>query len=90
MTTTYVTGNNVKNSTQNSNERNGKERPRNFEPLEPLNLSLLGRSITVSLTNNRIESGILRHLGEYTMEIELPNKRSMIIEKAAIITVSVL
>ena len=64
--------------------------PRNFRNPDPLNCSLEGRIVTVSLLNGRIESGKLKVMGQYSMLLELPNKRDMIINKSAVLLVSVL
>jgi sRNA-binding regulator protein Hfq len=66
------------------------QEPRNFRNPDPLNCSLEGRIITVSLLNGRIESGKLKVMGQYSMLLELPNKRDMIINKSAVLLVSVL
>ncbi len=63
--------------------------PRNYTNPEPLNTSLIGKSLTISMVNNRTESGFLRSLGQYTLEIEQPNRKRLIISKSAIITVVV-
>jgi sRNA-binding regulator protein Hfq len=63
--------------------------PRNYNNPEPLNVSLLGKSVTISLINNRVESGILRALGQYTLSIGIQGNRTLIVNKSAIITVVV-
>jgi hypothetical protein len=71
-------------------KRDGIAGPRNHENVEPLNTSHIGRSLTVTLINGRIESGILRKLGAYMLEIETPQKRSFIVNKGSIMVVSLL
>jgi hypothetical protein len=88
MTTTYIS-----EPVKQAAKPSGKDKQditKNYTNPEPLNVSHVGKSITVTLINNRTEAGILRKLGQYTMEIELPSKRSMIINKSAIITVVIL
>lgn len=70
--------------------KEGEEEPRNFRNPDPLNCSLEGRIVTVTLLNGRIESGELKVMGQYSMLLRLPNKRYMVINKAAVLTVSVL
>jgi sRNA-binding regulator protein Hfq len=67
-----------------------EQEPRNFRNPDPLNCSLEGRAVTVSLLNGRIESGKVKVMGQYSMLLELPNKREMIINKSGILIVSVL
>ena len=67
-----------------------EQEPRNFRNPDPLNCSLEGRAVTVSLLNGRIESGKVKVMGQYSMMLELPNKREMIINKSGILIVSVL
>ena len=64
--------------------------PRNYRNPDPLNCSVEGKAITVTLVNGRTESGTCRHMGAYFMEIKLPNGHSMIIAKSALVTVSIL
>jgi uncharacterized protein YlzI (FlbEa/FlbD family) len=66
------------------------EGPRNYGNPEPLNTSHIGRSVTITLVNGRIESGKLKALGAYMLSIEGPNGRELIINKGQIVTVSVL
>ena len=64
--------------------------PRNYGNLEPLNTSHIGKSVTITLVNGRIESGILKALGAYMLSIKGPNGKELIINKGSIVTVSVL
>jgi hypothetical protein len=64
--------------------------PRNHENMEPLNTSHIGRSVTITMVNGRIESGILKAVGAYMISINGANGRDLIINKGAIITVSVI
>ena len=84
---------------QNVNER--KERPqreqpkedsgpRNYRNPDPLNCSVEGKAITVTLVNGRAESGTCKHMGAYFLELKLPNGHAMIIAKSALVTVTVL
>ncbi len=62
----------------------------NYSNPEPLNTSHVGRSVTITLANGRIESGKLKALGAYMLSIEDRNGRELIINKGQIMTVSVL
>ena len=64
--------------------------PRNYSNPEPLNTSHLGKSVTITLVNGRIESGKLKALGAYMLSIEGSNGKELIINKGSIVTVSVL
>lgn len=64
--------------------------PRNYNNPEPLNTSHIGRSVTVTLVNGRIESGKLKALGAYMLSLEGSNGKELIVNKGAIVTVSVL
>ena len=70
----------------------GKENegPRNYNNPEPLNTSHIGKSVTVTLSNGRIESGKLKALGAYMLSIDGNNGKELIINKGSIVTVSVL
>lgn len=75
---------------QEKRELNKVEGPKNYGNPEPLNTSHIGKSVTITLVNGRIESGKLKTLGAYMLSIEGPNGRELIINKGAVITVSVL
>ncbi len=64
--------------------------PRNYGNPEPLNTSHLGKSVTITLVNGRIESGKLKALGAYMLSIDGSNGKELIINKGSIVTVSVL
>lgn len=64
--------------------------PRNYSNPEPLNTSHIGRSVTITTVNGRIESGTLKTLGAYMLSIVGANGRELIINKGSIITVSIL
>ena len=66
------------------------EGPRNYGNPEPLNTSHIGRSVTITLVNGRIESGILKALGAYMLSIKGPTGKELIVNKGSIITVSIL
>lgn len=63
---------------------------KNYSNPEPLNISHIGRPIVVTMINGRTESGKLVSLGQYMLSLELPNKRTLLIYKSAIITISVM
>lgn len=66
------------------------EGPRNYANPEPLNVSHIGKTVTVTLINGRIESGKLKALGAYMLSLEGSNGRELIIQKGAIVTVSIM
>ena len=66
------------------------EGPRNYANPEPLNTSHIGRSVTITLVNGRIETGILKALGAYMLSIKGPTGKELIVNKGSIITVSIL
>lgn len=66
------------------------EGPRNYGNPEPLNTSHIGKSVTITLVNGRIEAGKLKALGAYMLSIDGSNGRELIVNKGAIITVSVM
>ena len=75
---------------RNQDQGKGIEGPRNYGNPEPLNTSHIGKSVTITLVNGRIESGKLKALGAYMLSIEGSNGRELIVNKGAIITVSVM
>ena len=66
------------------------EGPRNYGNPGPLNTSHIGKSVTVTMVNGRIESGKLKALGAYMLSIQYQNGKELIINKGAIITVTVI
>ncbi len=64
--------------------------PRNYAQPDPMNVSLQGRSLTVTLVNGRIESGICKKMGQYFMELQGSNGKTMLINKGQVMVVSVL
>jgi hypothetical protein len=80
---------------QNRDNRREEQRkedsePRNYRNPDPLNCSVEGKAMTVTLVNGRTESGTCMHMGAYFMEMKLPNGHAMIIAKSALVTVSIL
>jgi sRNA-binding regulator protein Hfq len=63
--------------------------PRNYSNPEPLNTSHIGKSVTVTTIDGRTVSGILRKVGQYMIEVELPHGMKLMVNKGAIITVTV-
>ena len=55
-----------------------------------MNTSHIGKSVTITLVNGRIESGKLKALGAYMLSIDGNNGKELIINKGSIVTVSVL
>lgn len=70
--------------------RKEPEGPMNYRNPEPLNTSHIGKSVTITLVNGRIESGKLKALGAYMLSIEFPGGKELIINKGSIVTVSIL
>ena len=77
-------------SEKNHDQGKGSEGPRNYSNPEPLNTSHIGKSVTITLVNGRIESGKLKALGAYMLSIDGSNGKELIINKGSIVTVSVL
>ena len=63
---------------------------KNYSNPEPLNTSHVGRPIVVTMIGGRTESGKLVSLGQYMIALELPNKRTLLIYKSGILTVTVM
>ena len=66
------------------------EGPRNYANPEPLNTSHIGKSVIITLSNGRIESGKLKALGAYMLSIDGSNGKELIINKGQIMVVSIL
>ena len=66
------------------------EGPRNYGNPEPLNTSHIGKSVTITLVNGRIEAGKLKALGAYMLSIDGSNGKELIINKGQIMVVSIL
>ena len=64
--------------------------PRNYAQPDPMNVSLQGRSLTVTLVNGRIESGVCKKMGQYFMELQGSNGKTMLVNKGQVMVVSVL
>jgi len=77
-------------TTQNSKPNPESVEPRNFRNPDPLNCSIEGKSVTVTLINGRIESGIIKVMGQFSLSLEMSNHKILIVNKSAIISVSVL
>jgi len=79
---------------ENKNEgiESKKEYPgiRNYANPEPLNVSHVGKSVTVTLSNGRIEAGTLKAMGAYWLSIQGPNGKELILNKGQILVVAVL
>ena len=71
-------------------QENQEQGSRNYRNPDPLNCGLEGKSVTITMTNGRMEAGILRTMGQFSISIEMTNNRILIVNKSAIITVSVL
>ena len=68
----------------------GSEAPRNYNQPDPLNTSCIGRSVTVTLSNGRIEAGILTGLGAYWLSIQGTTGKELLLNKGAIMVVAIL
>jgi sRNA-binding regulator protein Hfq len=77
--------NNQRHETQDNHE----DGPRNYRNPDPLNCGIEGKSATITMIDGRIESGIVKVMGQYSISMEAANKRILIVNKSAIITVSV-
>ena len=64
--------------------------PRNYRNPDPLNCSLEGKAMVITMANGRTESGTCNAVGQYFIELKLPNSRTLIINKGTIVTVSIL
>jgi sRNA-binding regulator protein Hfq len=58
--------------------------------LDVFSSHLIGKSLTITLINGRIESGILTQFGQYDIEIKAANGKSLIVMKSSIILVTVM
>ena len=70
-------------------ERQEQEGPRNYSQPEPLNTSIIGKALTITTVDGRTISGILRKLGQYMIEVELPHGMKLMVNKSAIVTLTV-
>ena len=70
-------------------ERQESEGPRNYSQPEPLNVGLVGKSVTIILANGSIQAGILRAVGQYFILLEIMKTRTLIINKSGILTLAV-
>ena len=78
---------------QNRDNKKQGERdiePRNYTQPDPMNVSLQGKSLTVTLVNGRIESGVCKKMGQYFMELQGSNGKTMLVNKGQVMVVSVL
>ena len=69
-----------------SKPANSEENPRNYSQPDPMNVSLQGKNMTITLTNGKVESGICKRMGQYYMEIEREGK-TILINKGSIVEV---
>lgn len=70
--------------------KEGLQNGNRYSTLDCFGKAHVGRSIAVTLVNGRSESGRLTNVGMYDIELELPNGKSLIIMKHALVTVSIL
>ena len=75
---------------KNHEQGKGSEAPRNYNQPDPLNTSCIGRSVTVTLSNGRIEAGILTGLGAYWLSIQGTTGKELLINKGQVMVVAVL
>ncbi len=69
---------------------NAGTEPRNYRNPDPLNCSLEGKVLTVTMVNGRTESGTCLTVGQYFIELKMATGRSLIIQKGAIVTITVM
>ena len=77
-------------SEKNHDQGKGSEGPRNYNQPDALNTSHIGRSVTVTLSNGRIESGRLKAMGAYWLSIKGPNGKELLLNKGHIMVVAIL
>ena len=75
---------------KNHDQGKGSEGPRNYSQPDPLNVSCIGKSVTVTLSNGRIESGKLKALGAYWLSIQGPTGKELLLNKGQIMVVTIL
>lgn len=77
--------------TQEKHERQERQEdgPRNYGQPEPLNVGLVGRSVSIVMADGSIQAGILRAVGQYFISLEIANKRTLIVNKSGILTLAV-
>lgn len=64
--------------------------PKNYRNPDPLNCGLESKVLTVSMVNGRTESGTCQTVGQYFIELKMPNGRTLIIQKGAIVSLTVM
>jgi sRNA-binding regulator protein Hfq len=69
---------------------NAGTEPRNYRNPDPLNCGLESKVLTVSMVNGRTESGTCVSVGQYFIEMRMPNGRTLIIQKGAIVSLTVM
>ena len=77
-------------SEKNHDQGKGSEGPRNYNQPDALNTSHIGRSVTVTLSNGRIESGILKAVGAYWLSIKGPTGKELLLNKGQIMVVAII
>ncbi len=70
--------------------RNNGQGGNRYSVLDCFSQRDIGRAVTISLVNGRIESGILREVGMFDIKLELPTRKDLIVFKHGILTVSVM
>ena len=80
-----------RNDSNPRNERKERDPSQNrYSVLDCLSRKDIGRTATLTLSNGRTESGILKEIGMFDLKIELANKKDLILFKHALVSVSVL
>ncbi len=80
---------NERNGSNEKHEKQEQEVPRNYSQPEPLNVGLVGKAVTIVMIDNSIQAGILRAVGQYFILLEIMKTRTLIINKAGILTMAV-
>jgi sRNA-binding regulator protein Hfq len=68
----------------------GNSEIRNFRNPDPLNCGLEGHLALITTLNGRTDQGIITVMGQYSLILEVNPDRRLIINKSAIVTVTVL
>ncbi len=75
---------------ENEVRKERTEEPRNYRNPDPMNCSLEGKAVTISMMGGRLESGKVKIVGQYFIELVMANGRTLILSKAAIVSVAVM
>ena len=79
-----------KGISRNEDMKGKPQRNARYSVQDCLNSDQVGRSVALTMLNGRTETGKLMKVGQYDIEIEMPNTRPLIVFKHSIVTVSLL